>query len=203
MEIVYDLITEDHLTHWNPDIFGTLCNLLDDTLALKFRRYFESTEANPEIQAMCRQYMGKTVESYTFHIVVQEMDLINLVREITPETILLTSEEYRADVKEKLQFIKDNYDKLRANIPARKRTDWLEFSDMMAHMPYATVEYMKNLSVNKAIFFGSHEVDRALPTRYLIKAKDKWMMALNAIKWGEYCKQNQMPYSLDGRLRFL
>ena len=203
MNVIYDILTEKELEQFTEKDWKLLESLLDDTLAVHVVKYLDSVPENYHVQTLCETYLGKTARSYTFHLQVVEKDIITLVREVQPETVLMNSPEYIANVKEKFTFLKDNYSQLRAMIPARKRTDWEEFCTNLSKMPFATADFMNKLKVNKSMFCTQREVDRPLPTKYIITVKSKWEMALNAILWDERCKQvGNIEYSLNGRLRF-
>lgn len=203
MDVIYDIITENELKYFTDEDWELLESLLDDTLSVLVKNYLDSPDGDPEVKAACESHIGNTVRSYTFHLQVIEMNIVALVREVQPETVLLNPPEYLAELKEKFQFLRDNYSKLRTYIPARTSQNWNKFLDAMSEKPFASSAFMQGLKVNKQMFCSSREQERTLPTKYLLVAKNKWEMALNAILWDEKCKESgNTEYSLTGRLRF-
>lgn len=203
MNVIYDIITEDELTEFTDRDWELLGSLLDDTLAILIKEYLNNPGGNAEIQELCKSHIGDIVKSYTFHLDVVDKNIVALVREVQPETVLLNSPEYIAEVKEKFSFLRENFSCLRTTIPARKKQDWDEFYDSMSHKSFAGGTFLSKLKVNKSMFCNTRETDRPLPTKYIITVRSRWEMALNAILYDENCKRTgNMEYSLAGRLRF-
>lgn len=202
MNVIYDVITEDTLQYFNADVYGHLTKLVNDVISIQVQHYLKQPNANPKIRADVEKYLGPLTSSYVFHKELAERGILDMLRTLAPETILYNSPEYLKDVREKLQFLRDNQHRVRTILPARSLQDWNAFAVMLQDVgvPFEMYDYIVN---NRHIFYTPKEKERRLPSAYVISVQSRWNMALNAILYDDYCKSAGVPNGVEARSRFM
>lgn len=207
--IIPGLLYDDDFKYFTEETYAALDGVLNDVVAGMLRKYLLNPEADPEVIEAMNKTITHTVKSYTLHLELEERNIFELLRTLQPETILQTDKAYRDMVLESLLYLNDNVKNVIATIPARTKVKYMAWKkalmnvnmDMQAqHVTWKVPNMLQILEANKSLFFEPREKDRYLPSNSVLNKRDKWLMALRAIQWDNYC--NEHGVGLDARLNF-
>lgn len=207
--IIPGLLYDDDFKYFTEETYAALDGVLNDVVAGMLRKYLLNPEADPEVIEAMNKTITPTVKSYTLHLELEERNIFELLRTLQPETILQTDKAYRDMVLESLLYLNDNVKNVIATIPARTKVKYMAWKkalmnvnmDMQAqHVTWKVPNMLQILEANKSLFFEPREKDRYLPSNSVLNKRDKWLMALRAIQWDNYC--NEHGVGLDARLNF-
>lgn len=207
--IIPGLLYDDDFKYFTEETYAALDGVLNDVVAGMLRKYLLNPEADPEVIEAMNKTITPTVKSYTLHLELEERNIFELLRTLQPETILQTDKAYRDMVLESLLYLNDNVKNVIATIPARTKVKYMAWkkalmnvnTDMQAqHVTWKVPNMLQILEANKSLFFEPREKDRYLPSNSVLNKRDKWLMALRAIQWDNYC--NEHGVGLDARLNF-
>ncbi len=201
--IIPGLLYDDDFKFFTTDTYGALDGVLNDVVAGMVRKYLLNPEADTEVVDAIQKTIGSTVKAYTLHIELEERNILELLKNLQPESILQTDENYKAFVLESLTYLSENTDNVITTIPARTRAKWeawrralLEVQMLMQsqHASWKVPNMIAILDANKSLFFEPREKDRYLPSSAVLNKKDKWLLALRALQWDNYCKSKGIDF---------
>lgn len=207
--IIPGLLYDDDFKFFNEETYAALDGVLNDVLAGMIRKYLNNPDADPEVIEAMRTTITPTVKSYTLHLELEERNIFELLNNLQPESILQTDASYRAHVLDSLLYLNDNVKNVIATIPARTRAKYdawrRALSSVQATMQaqgasWKVPNMMTIMEANKSLFFEPREKDRYLPSNSVLNKKDKWLMALRALQWDNYCTQHGV--GMESRLSF-
>lgn len=201
--IIPGLLYDDDFKFFTDLTYKALDGVLNDVVAGMIRKYINNPDADSEILAAMATTITPTVKAYTLHIELEERKILELLRNLQPESILQTDHEYREFVLNSLLYLSENSVNVVTTIPARTRAKWeawkKELSNVQQtmatlHTTWKVPNMMQVLEANKSLFFEPREKDRYLPSSVIISKKDKWLMALRALQWDNYCMEHGINY---------
>lgn len=207
--IIPGLLYDDDFKYFTEETYAALDGVLNDVVAGMLRKYLLNPEADPEVIEAMNKTITPTVKSYTLHLELEERNIFELLRTLQPETILQTDKAYRDMVLESLLYLNDNVKNVIATIPARTKAKYMAWKKALMnvnmamqaqHVTWKVPNMLQILEANKSLFFEPREKDRYLPSNSVLNKRDKWLMALRAIQWDNYC--NEHGVGLDARLNF-
>ena len=202
MDIFPELIGEKEFEYFNAATYTALSEILNDTLAKYLKDYITNPAANVEIVSDIQKYLGEQVESLTFHYVLQDRGIIDLVGHLTPET-LIKSDVNREEIKNQLLFLESNINKLRTVIPARTKKAYEAFMSCLS----GTLETMrsegiqptypniiKRIESNKFVFYTPNDKGHTTGSNIINSRRKQWIMCLRGLQYTEYCDANGINY---------
>lgn len=198
MNIIPGLLTDKEFRYFKPEDYLALGKLLNDVSAGYLKTYIDNPRADPYVVDCIQQFLGATIESLTFHFVLQEKGITDLVAHITPESLVGGNVDLD-DAYEKLKFLEDNVDKLRMAIPVRSKDDWLEFRECMERLvERMAVEsesptyhnMLELLDDNKFIFYKPNEKQHSTKSGIIASKRRQWTMCLRGIEFLQHCSRN-------------
>lgn len=207
--IIPGLLYDDDFKFFNEETYAALDGVLNDVLAGMIRKYLNNPDADPEVIEAMSKTITPTVKSYTLHLELEERNIFELLNNLQPESILQTDASYKASVLESLLYLNDNVKNVIATIPARTRVKYdlwrkalFNVQDIMRRegASWKVPNMMSIMEANKSLFFEPREKDRYLPSNSVLNKKDKWLMALRALQWDNYCMQHGV--GMESRLLF-
>lgn len=207
--IIPGLLYDDDFKFFNEETYAALDGVLNDVLAGMIRKYLNNPDADPEVIEAMNKTITPTVKSYTLHLELEERNIFELLNNLQPESILQTDASYKASVLESLLYLNDNVKNVIATIPARTRMKYdlwrkalFNVQDIMRRegASWKVPNMMSIMEANKSLFFEPREKDRYLPSNSVLNKKDKWLMALRALQWDNYCMQHGV--GMESRLSF-
>lgn len=207
--IIPGLLYDDDFKFFNEETYAALDGVLNDVLAGMIRKYLNNPDADPEVIEAMSKTITPTVKSYTLHLELEERNIFELLNNLQPESILQTDASYKASVLESLLYLNDNVKNVIATIPARTRVKYdlwrkalFNVQDIMRRegASWKVPNMMSIMEANKSLFFEPREKDRYLPSNSVLNKKDKWLMALRALQWDNYCMQHGV--GMESRLSF-
>lgn len=202
MLIFPDLFGEAELLEFTEKDYAALEGVLDATLSKHLLRYLQNSDANPTLVATIKDCLGKTIESYTFHYVLREKGILELIGSLSPENLLATNADYN-DIKDKLTFLDKNLYKLRIEIPARTKTAYEDFIDSMRavllRMDDKGIEpsfpnVLERIEVNKFVFYVPNARNHPTGCNIVNSKKRQWIMCLRGLEFKEYCDSKGINY---------
>lgn len=207
--IIPGLLYDDDFKFFNEETYAALDGVLNDVLAGMIRKYLNNPDADPEVIEAMSKTITPTVKSYTLHLELEERNIFELLNNLQPESIFQTDASYKASVLESLLYLNDNVKNVIATIPARTRVKYdlwrkalFNVQDIMRRegASWKVPNMMSIMEANKSLFFEPREKDRYLPSNSVLNKKDKWLMALRALQWDNYCMQHGV--GMESRLSF-
>lgn len=207
--IIPGLLYDDDFKFFNEETYCALDGVLNDVLAGMIRKYVKNPNADPEVLEAMEKTIMHTVRSYTLHLELEERNIFELLKNLQPEVILQTDPSYRAQVLESLLYLNDNVKNVIATIPARTKVKYENWKKALLSVQEAmraqgvtwkVPNLFQIMEANKSLFFEPREKDRYLPSNSVLNKRDKWLLALRAIQWDNYC--NEHGVGIDQRLSF-
>lgn len=201
MTIIPGLLTDKEFAYFKPEDYAALGKLLNDVLASYLRAYVDNPKADSYVADCIQQFLGSLIESLTFHNILLEKGIIDLVAYITPEALIGENIDTK-DAYEKLKFLEDNITKLRMSIPVRKREDWEDFRQCMiivvSRMRDAGVspshpDLISLLDSNKFIFYKPNERPHSTKSGIISSKRRQWTMCLRGIEFLNHCNEKNIP----------
>lgn len=207
--IIPGLLYDDDFKYFDDTTYAALDGVMNDIIAKMIKAYIDNPNAEPEIVEAINAHVGKSVISYTLHLEFEKRKIFDLLKTIQPDTLVQTDAAYKEKVLNDLEFVYNNVDNIVTVIPARTRkqlTEWRSALSMVgmrmsaAGTNWKVPDMFYRLEANSDLFYSAREKDRNLPTNSIISLRDKWMMALRAIQWDNYC--NSKGVAFDKRTAF-
>lgn len=202
MDVLPGLLGDKEFSYFTPTDYMALKGVLNDTLASHIKDYTNSPMANPSVVSSIQQFLGPTIESLTFHEVLIERGIPELIQSTMPQH-LATSGIDLDELLDKLTFLEENEDKLLTTIPARSKEDWKTFLSAMSKVesrmrssgdkPTYT-EWIKRIEANSRVFYAPREKERETGNRVFSTRKRQWMTTLRGAQYIKRCEEENIPY---------
>lgn len=208
MDVIPGLLGEKECSFFNPTDFDALRGVLNDALAKDIKEYLSNPMANPAVVNNLNLYLGETLESLTFHFVLQEMGIADLLQTVMPQH-LATSGVDLDEVLEKLTFLEQNESKLLTTIPARTKVDWDRFLAAMTNVQFRMSQagekttypnWVQVLKANSFAFYVPREKPVETGNKVFATRKRQWITTLRGAQYIKRCEQENIPY--HARRRF-
>lgn len=202
--IIPGLLYDDDFKYFDENTYKALQGVLNDVIAKMIKTYIDNPAADKELVSVIKDMIGDSVISYTLHLEFENRKIFDLLKTLQPDTIQQTDAEYKASILEQLEYVYNNVERIITVIPARTNkafTTWkAELSKVEARMRqngafWKVPDMFKRLQVNSELFYSAREKDRNLPTSVILSRKDRWLLALRAVQWDNYC--NSHSVSID------
>lgn len=208
MDVFPELLGEKEFLLFEPDDYGNLSRVINDTLAGYLLNYIANPGANPAVVESINKYLGSTINKLTMHTKLQEMGVVDLVTSVAPDQLL--SSGYDLDeVIEKLTFLEEHYDEVMFTVPARTKADYEAFMTTMRRivtkgeasaegLTYPDV--LDRIRDNSFLFYKSNEKSHNTHVNALNSRKRQWTIVLNGARYTKRCEQEGI--SMLDRRRF-
>lgn len=202
MDIFPNLIGEAEFALFTEQDYLALSGVLNDTLAKYIKDYIENPEANPEVVSAIVSNIGHLVDSLTFHYVLIDKGIIELIGKLSPETLVSSNADFDT-IKEKLKFLEDNIGKLRVTITARSKAAYDSFrtsiSGVLARQKEAGIEpsypnLLERIEGNKFAFYVPNDKGHPTGTAVVNSRRRVWVMCLRGLEYKEYCDNHGINY---------
>ena len=203
MDVFPDLIGENEFAFFDENTYKALSGVMDDLIASYLKDYCANSNARPEIVKSIRDNLGETIDKMTFHLVLHDRGIPDLVTHISPESILDMNVD-RDTIYNDLKFLEDNIDNLIPNIAGRSKTDWETFRDelvrAMTRMSSAGVsptypDILGRVDANKFIFYVPNAKGHSTRTGVINSKRRQWTMCLRGIEYDRYCTEHNLSVS--------
>lgn len=198
---------EAEFRFFTEDDYCSLRKVLDEVISGYILTYLQSPAGDDEVKSEISKNLLTSLESLTFHTVLKERGLVELVRNLSPEGMPgMTSG--LDEIIEKLSFLEENSSKIRTTIPGRKSADAADFLYHMtavnARMRSAGVvptypDWVNRLSENRFLFYQTGEHDLKTGVGILNRNRRQWTIALNGARWLKFCNDNAISVTERGR----
>lgn len=196
MDIFPQLLGEAEFRHFTPDDYGDLNAVLDEITAGYLLSYLENPAGDAEIKDKMNQYLRNAIDSLTFHTKLKEAGLVDLVKNLSPESLAMSNVDL-VKLVEQLSFLEQNSDKIKTTIPARSSKAYHNFYDAMGRVVTRMMlsgtqttypDIMDRIEANKFLFYQTGEKDHPTGVGILNSKRRQWVVALNGARWLLYCK---------------
>lgn len=139
---------------------------------------------------------------YTFHLEVVERDLLDFVKRINPNTILLIDEKEK--VIENLEWLLENEDYCIPALDVRSKKDYETFVELMYNLEKNAKEMgriygvktckdmYKAISCNKDYFYNPREQKQYKGMHILLNNNGKIIEAINGLKYTLLCEKEDV-----------
>lgn len=200
--IIPGLLYDDDFKYFDENTYKALQGVMNDVIAKMIKAYIDNPAADQELVSVIKDMIGDSVVSYTLHLEFENRKIFDLLKTLQPDTIQQTDAEYKALVLEKLEYVYDNVDRIITVIPARSnaafnnwKNELTKVAQRMAQVGafWKVPDMFKRLQVNSELFYSAREKDRNLPTSMILSKKDRWLLALRAVQWDNYCNTHSVP----------
>lgn len=198
MDIFPKLLSDNEFRYFTEEDYCALGKVLDEITAGYLLSYINNPNADSKVKEDIQRYLGSTISSLTFHVKLKECGLVDLVRNLSPESLAVTDVDLDSLI-ERLSFLEQNVDKIRTIIPARTSQDCTNFFACMdgvlcrMHLGGISPTYTDlpdRLKANKFLFYNTGEKDHPTGVGVLNSKRRQWTIALNGARWLKYCKEN-------------
>lgn len=200
MDIFPNLIGETEFKYFDEGTYSAMKGVLDEVTAKYLLDYINNPAALPDIVSAIKGNLGHTIDELTFHIVLKERGVVELVRNLSPESLPTVSIDLD-ELISSLTFLENNIDKVRTTIPARTSSGYHTFVDSMSCvmtrilMSGETPTYpdiMDRIKANKFLFYTTGEKDHSTGVGILSSKRRQWVVALNGARWMKYCNDSHV-----------
>lgn len=189
MDPINGVLDEAFFKVATSECLSALARLVDDALALRFLKYLENEDADPQVTAIINQYLGPAIKSSTFHLKLLERDSVKVVMKIELETISDIRFDQQKVISE-LEFLERNIQFVKPYIEPRKKADYDAF---LSSLPRG---YRERVTANRVMFYQPHARARATGVGIIIRKRDVWTIALKGLKFRTYFAK--AGYAMDG-----
>lgn len=174
--------------------------MLNDLLSGYLKKYVENPDADEYVVDCINNFLGPTIESLTFHIVLKEKGITDMVAHLSPEALIGSDIDY-AEIISKLTFLEENVNKLRMSVPVRTREDWETFHSAMAGVcgrmraegqQPTYPDFMDRLDSNKFVFYKPNEKAHSTGSNVISSKRRQWTMCLRGSEFITHCEQNNI-----------
>lgn len=198
MDIFPKLLSDKDFMYFTEGDYYALGKVLDEVTASYLLGYINHESADSKVKEDIQTYLGTTISSLTFHVKLKESGLVDLVRNLSPESLAVTDVDLD-NLIDRLSFLEENVDKIRTIIPARNAKDYQEFyacmSGVVARMALegncpTYPDVLERIKANKFLFYTTGEKDHPTGVGIINSKRRQWTIALNGARWLKYCKEN-------------
>lgn len=202
MDVFPALLGENELRFFTDEDFVNLGRVLNDSLAQYIKDYIYNDSADPEVVKTIVEKLGPTIESLTFHYVIKDLGIVDLISKIIPET-LLSSDINLTKIRSDLTFLESHMDQLRIHIQPRTKDDYKDFlgtiSKVLARQRAAGVtptypNIRQRIETNSYVFY----IPSAKPTSTgcsIVNSRYRsWIACLRGLEYNDYCNDNGIDY---------
>lgn len=203
MDIFPGLLGETEFRMFTETDYACLHSVLDDTLAKYILDYMCSENADQEIVGSIQKNIGKIVESMTFHLQMRDKGIIDLLKGLSPESIVSLDADSAKDVREKLTFLEDNVDKVRLNIQPRSKKSWEDFYSAMQALHIRMLQsgirptyddMLERLKSNSFIFYVPGDKGHSTGMGLINSRRNQWTICLRGLEYKDYCDSKNINY---------
>lgn len=200
MEIFPNLLSETEFKLFTAETYSALKGVLDDVLCGYLREYLAQPNTDAYVVDCIQNFLGHTIETMTFHNVLKERGIVELVSKISPETIL-SAEMNLKDAREKLEFLYANEGKCLTHIPSRTKEAWETFYAAMENLVARalatgeTLQYpdlVERVKANKFIFYIPNGKSHSTGCGVINSRRRQWLICLRGLQYMEYCDANNV-----------
>lgn len=202
MDIFPQLMSEKEFSLFTASTYMALKDVLDDLLADDLRAYMTNPDADPMIVESIQRFLGPTIESLTFHIVLKERGILEKLQYLLPQSILtIPAEDVEPHIKD-LLFLEENSSKLMSTIPKRSKEAWDNFYAEMTKVvdiaessgtQLSYPDLLANLQTNKFIFYQSNSKGHSTNSYMVNSRRREWTMCLKGLQFKTYCDDKNIP----------
>lgn len=202
MVIFPEILGEAELSMFNQNDFQALVLVLDDTLAKYLKDYIENPEADNTVVQLVKDNIGDTITSLTLHQVLYDKGMITLLSSLSPESMLYSGADLQ-DIKEKLEFLEENVDKVRTIINPRPKYAYESFLTSMKSLTIRMREagvtptfdkLVERIQSNKFMFYVPNDKGHSTGVNIINSKRRIWTMCLRGLEYDEYCKEHNLDY---------
>ena len=202
MDIFPSLLGEAEFELFTEQDYLALSGVLNDTLAKYIKEYLENPAAKPEVVAAIQKNIGPLINSLTFHYVLFDKGIIDLISKLSPENLVNSSADFE-DIKEKLKFLEDNIGNLRVTISARPKSAYQSFitsvkgvldRQKLSGITPTYPDILARIEGNKFAFYVPNDKGHPTGTQVVNSRRRVWMMCLRGLEYKEYCDNHNVNY---------
>lgn len=202
MTIIPGVLGEAEICFFEDEDYEALAGVLDDVLARHLLDYMNNPLSNVIVVDYMQQALGKVIEDLTLHYVFREKGVLDVVAHTTPEAVASMHRDYDS-VLEILEYLDENFHRVRMVLTARKSADFDRFYDSickvterMADANYQTTfpNIRERVMANKFIFYKPGEKDSSTGMGLLASRERDWKQCLNGLRFKKYCDENNINY---------
>ena len=195
MEIIPGLLGEAEFLLFSEADYANLKNVLNDVLAIYICDYTKNPNADPVIVENINKYMDKALESFTMHLILEQRGIIDLLRTLAPNGLLLPNVNLD-DIIDKLSYLYDNKEKILYYLPRRDKEHWTDFKqsikDVLERQRANGVkptfpDIMKRIEANKFIFYNPNVKDIKTNAQIVLSRHTLWLEELRGAQYLRYC----------------
>lgn len=199
MDPIPEIIGEAEFRNFTKETYAALAKVMDDVIASYLLDYCNAPDADASIKSDIENYLGDLLKQFTFHLLLHEKGIIDMITTLSPETVLTLSKDEIAKIKSNLTYLNDNLDLLMSSIKGRTNAEWQEFKkayvNVLNHMRLSNLDttyddMLNRIEANKFIFYVPNSKGHSTRTGAVYSKKRQWLVCLRGIEFDEYCKQH-------------
>lgn len=198
MDVINGILGEKEFSYFTESDFGRFVKVMDDTVANMVMSYLTDPAANPTIVQHIQHHIGDILRVRTLHKQLHEDGTLQLLRTISPETIL--SAEIDLDVVyAKLKDLNEISGDILSYMPAREKEDFNAFCGAVdsvlirireAGDKPTYPEVKKRLQANSFLFYKPNDRGHATGVGIINYSEQRWKECLHGIEYMRYCEGN-------------
>ena len=205
MDIFPRMLGETEFRNFTAEDYAALAGVLDDVTAKYICDYCSNPNADAALVETIQNHLQATLTAFTFHLELKSNGIIDLVKSLAPESLPYATDMNLDELIEKLSYLEEHQNDIKATIPARNRQSYALFKSCISEVimrermkgitpTYPDIE--KRIDANKFLFYQSGEKEHTTGVGVLNSKKRQWTLVLNGAKWLKYCKEHNLPYDL-------
>jgi hypothetical protein len=203
MDIIDGVFGEAEFRAMPDAMMVSLGKLLDDKLSMRIKEYMNKPDSDKQLCERIQNLIGNKLELCTFHTIVLEKGLVDLVAKLALPT-LVDSDVDLDNLEEQLTWLQEHKSSLKSIIEPRNTNDFNEFMEHVKELEKNIMPSQREygnlparVKANKQSFCAANEKARATRIGLLVSHSQTWEIALSGAKFLKYCKSR----GIDGWLR--
>lgn len=202
MDIIPGVLGEAEFSLFTEATYGAFYKVMNFAIAKYLKRYLNEPDADAKIKADIQKYLGDVIVGMTMHDEMIQMGIPELVTTLSPATLLSVAAT-NPDIKDKLEYLYDNYNKLRVTIQPTTKEDFENFEAeidtllmcMQASGVATTYPNMaERFKANRFIFYKPNGKVMNTGVGILNSKHSQWMICLKGLRFKEYCDAKDIDY---------
>lgn len=180
MDPIKDVLDEAFFLQASPECLLAFSKLIDDGVATLLQRYLETVDVDHPVAQVINNYLGEAMRTATFHLVIKERKLHDLVAKLNLESVA-DMQVGRAEMRKQLEYLQDNFPYIRARIEPPTKEDFVHFQKT------APNGYDRIIAANSLMFYQPRATARMTGVGNILRRWSECEIALKGLQYRDYC----------------